>query len=47
MPLGRWNLACWRSGGLALGRIFFWPIGICVVGVYFLIDGLAGEDGVW
>ena len=39
--------AVWLVGGLLFDRLFFVPIGLAIVGIYYLIDGLGGEDGVW
>jgi hypothetical protein len=29
------------------GIIWYWPIGIAVVGFFIMLTGLMGEDGVW
>ena len=32
---------------LSTDRIFFWPAGIAVVGLFTMLSGLMGEEGVW
>lgn len=29
------------------GRLFFWPAGIAVVGLFTCLSGLIGEEGIW
>jgi len=29
------------------GRIFFWPAGIAIVGLFTALSGLMGEEGIW
>ena len=31
----------------ATGRIYFWPAGVAVVGLFTALSGLMGEEGVW
>ena len=45
--------AMFLGGGLvalvvyAGGRIWFFPIAIAFVGLFIMLNGLMGEDGVW
>ena len=32
---------------LATDRIYFWPAGVAIVGLFTALSGLMGEDGVW
>ncbi len=47
------GLAFLLGGGITLvgccltGRIFFWPLGIAVVGLFTMLSGLMGEEGIW
>jgi hypothetical protein len=36
------SLALWDSGGVS-----FWAIGLAVVGLFTLLTGLLGDEGVW
>jgi hypothetical protein len=41
------------AGGITLGlvvstgRLFFWPAGIAIVGLFTALSGLMGEEGIW
>jgi hypothetical protein len=41
------------AGGITLalvvttGRLYFWPAGIAVVGLFTCLSGLMGEEGIW
>lgn len=40
------------GGGISLalffaGRINFWAIGIAIVGLVTMLNGLIGEEGIW
>jgi hypothetical protein len=44
---------CLVAGGITAallfttGRLFLWPAGIAVVGLFTALSGLMGEEGVW
>jgi hypothetical protein len=41
------------AGGITLvlsestGRLYFWPAGVAVVGLFTCLSGLMGEEGIW
>ncbi len=50
--VGSGGLMFLGGGGVALvaylgGVIWFWPIGIAIVGLFIMLGGLMGEEGVW
>jgi hypothetical protein len=32
---------------ISTGRLFFWPAGIVIVGLFTALSGLMGEEGIW
>ena len=50
--VGSGGLMLLGGGGVALvaylgGVIWFWPIVIAIVGLFTILSGLMGEEGVW
>jgi hypothetical protein len=35
------------AGWLAAGRISLWAAGLAIVGLFTMLSGLTGEEGVW
>lgn len=45
---GLWLVgSIWWMGGVVVGRIFFLGVGVCVAGLFLVLDGLMGEEGIW